>query len=116
MATWKPVQREPDALRACIYDYLRTRARQVYQSGTSAPTPLGLSRETMCNGGMLNIDLTITPVGLTLVNSRSALVFGVTGHAADKGTGYQVEGRVVIDKQTLAFLSIEADLTVLNRS
>jgi len=116
MASWKPVQREPDALRTCIYDYLRTRAHQVYQSGRSEPTPLGRSQEIMCTGEPLNIDLTVTPVGLSSVNSRSALVFGVTGHAADSRTGYQVDGRIVIDRQTLAFLSIEADLTVINRS
>jgi len=115
MAPWKPVQREPDALRTCVYDYLRTRTPEVYREGKNAPTPLGRSQETMCTGEPLNIDLTVTPVGQTSVNSRSAIVFGVSGHAADTRTGYQVDGRVVIDKQTLAFLSIEADLTVLNR-
>ncbi|WP_299483489.1 hypothetical protein [uncultured Roseibium sp.] len=115
MATWKPAQREPDALHSCIYDYLRTRSPQVYQDGGNAPTPLGRSQEMMCTGEPLNVDLTVTPVGMTSVNSRSALVFGVTGHAADKRTGYEVDGQVVIDRQTLAFLSIEANLTVINQ-
>eukprot|EP00903_Cladosiphon_okamuranus_P000808 g806.t1 len=69
----------------------------------------------MCNGEPLTIDLTVTPIGMATVNARSTLVFGVTGHAADRKTGYEVDGKVVIDRATLAFLSIEADLTVLNR-
>ena len=115
MSNWKPAIKEPDALHSCIYDYLRTRSPQVYQEGGNAPTPLGRSQETMCNGEPLNVDLTITPVGMTSLNSRTALVFGVSGHAADTRQGYEVDGKVVIDTQTLAFLSIEANLTVLNR-
>ena len=115
MATWKPAQREPDALHSCVYDYLRTRSPQVYAEGNNTATRLGRSQETMCNGEPLTIDLTVTPVGLATVNTRSALVFGVSGHAADRKMGYEVDGKVVIDRATLAFLSIEAELTVLNR-
>ncbi|WP_305984962.1 hypothetical protein [Roseibium sp. MMSF_3544] len=115
MATWKPAQREPDALHSCIYDYLRTRSPQVYQPGGNAPTPLGRSQETMANGEPLNIDLTVTPVGMSSINSRSALVFEVSGHAADTRKGYKVDGQVIIDRQTLAFLLIEANLTVINQ-
>ncbi|MCK7613266.1 hypothetical protein [Roseibium sediminicola] len=115
MATWKPAQREPDALRSCVYDYLRTRSPQVYAEGNTSATHLGRSQETMCTGEPLTIDLTLTPVGIATVNTRSALVFGVAGHAADRKTGYEVDGKIVIDRATLAFLSIEANLTVINR-
>ncbi|MHA7776846.1 hypothetical protein [Roseibium sp. M-1] len=115
MASWKPAQREPDALRSCVYDYLRTRAPQVYSDGKNAPTRLGRSQEIMANGEPLTVDLTVTPVGLSTINQRSALVFSVTGHAADRRQGYEVDGRIVIDRATLAFLAIEAELTVINR-
>ncbi len=115
MAPWKPAQREPDALRSCVYDYLRTRSPQVYKEGNNAPTRLGRTQEIMCTGAPLTIDLVVTPVGLASVNARSALVFSVTGHAADTRMGYEVTGQVVIDRATLAFLTIDADLTVINR-
>ncbi|GGB45873.1 hypothetical protein GCM10011316_17480 [Roseibium aquae] len=114
MANWKPATREPDPLRACIYDYLRNRAPKVYLEGGNGPRALGKTTETMSNGEPLTLDLTLAPVGVDQSNGRPRIVFAVSGHVAERSAGYSVDGRVVIDQASLAFLAIEATPTRVN--
>lgn len=114
MASWRPITREPDAIRATIHDYLRNRAPKVFLEGSSATQPLGRAGMTMSDGRTLIIELKVTPVDLQTYGKRSAIVFDVAGHAAEQSTGYTVQGRIVLDRATLAFLSIEVNPTVVN--
>lgn len=114
MASWRPMKREPDAIRASLYDYLRHRAPQVYLEGGSSTRALGRADVVMSNGGTLAIDLSVTPVDVQTFGTRSALVFEVHGHAAERSTGYEVQGRIVLDRETLAFLLIEVNPTIVN--
>jgi hypothetical protein len=68
----------------------------------------------MSNGRNLAIDLSISPSDVAKFAERAAIIFTVAGHAAENGTGYQVDGRVVLDRKTLAFLVIEVSPTVVN--
>ncbi|MEP4030147.1 MULTISPECIES: hypothetical protein [Stappiaceae] len=114
MASWRPALREPDPMRAAIYDYIRNRSPQVYLEGGGAARALGRTSVVMSDGGPLNLDLTLTPLDTSMVGTRTAIVFGISGHVADKTAGYEVQGKVVLDRQTLAFLSIDASPTLLN--
>lgn len=114
MASWRPMTREPDAIRSTIYDYLRHRAPLVYLEGGSSTRPLGRADMVMSNGRVLAVDLTVTPVDVQTFGTRSALIFDVRGHAAEASTGYEVQGRIVLDRDTLAFLLIEANPTIVN--
>jgi len=114
MPNWKPIDQEPDPLRACIFDYLRNRAPKVYLEGGSGPRPLGRTTETMSNGQPLTLDLTIAPVGLDHTIGRPTIIFAISGQVAARDAGYAVDGQVVIDQKTLAFMSIEATPTQVN--
>ncbi|OJJ09305.1 hypothetical protein BKI51_22940 [Alphaproteobacteria bacterium AO1-B] len=114
MSAWRPATQEPDSLHACIYDYLRNRTPQVYLDGKSEAKSLGQTTEIMSNGQKLTLDLVVTPVGSGQWSSRPVVEFAVTGHVADRAAGYSVDGRVVIDQKTLAFLAIEATPTRVN--
>jgi len=114
MTSWRPQTREPDPLRAALYDYLRNRAAQVFVNGTSETCPLGRADMVMGNGGKLAVDLRVTPAEAKKQGTRDVIVFEVTGHAADTAQGYEVNGRIVLDRETKAFLAIDAMPTVLN--
>ena len=114
MASWRPAAREPDPIRATIYDYLRNRAPKVFLEQGSATRPLGRSDTLMSDGRRLAVELSVTPTDVTTFGTRSAIVFDVTGHAAEASTGYAIQGRIVLDRETLAFLLIEANPTVVN--
>jgi hypothetical protein len=114
MVSWRPTQREPDALHKGLQEYLRKRAHQVYLDGDSSPRLLGRADMTLDDGRTLAVELQITPVDVTSVGSRDAVVFSVAGQAAEPKIGYEVGGTVVIDKKTLAFLSIDVTPTVVN--
>lgn len=115
MLSWRPADREPDALRATLHDYLRNRSPQVFEQPAPGAKPLGRARMVMSNGQTLVVDLRLTPMDVKKFGNRSAVIFEVDGHAAETSTGYEVRGRVVIDRETLAFLSIEANPLVVNR-
>ncbi len=114
MALWRPAQREPDPLHCGIYDYLRNRAPQVYLDGVSSVRALGRTSVVLSDGHPLTLELIITPVGASAMSGRDAIVFAVSGHAADREAGYEVDGRVIIDRETLAFLLIEATPSRIN--
>lgn len=114
MAAWRPMKREPDVLRAVLYDYLRTRAPKVFLEQGDARRPLGRADMMMGNGRTLRVDLHLTLADRATLGTREAIVFDVSGHAADGAAGYAVAGRVVVDRATLAFLSIEAEPSVVN--
>ncbi len=114
MASWRPMKQEPDAIRATLYDYLRNRAAQVFLDGASETRPLGRADMVMSNGRRLVVDLRITPVEAKTHGTRSVIVFEISGHAAEPTQGYEVEGRIVLDRETLAFLAIEANPVVIN--
>ncbi|MEM8812401.1 MAG: hypothetical protein AAGF59_07255 [Pseudomonadota bacterium] len=116
MASWRPPTREPDALRAALYDYLRTRVLKVMDAENALSVrPLGRAEMIMGDGQKLTVDLKITPVEAPKFNERATIVYTVAGHAADPRLGYEVTGQVVIDARTRAFLLLEAEPTVLNR-
>jgi hypothetical protein len=115
MTCWRPTQSEPDPLRAALYDYLRGRAAQAFLKPQNEKQTLGRTMTTMSNGQSLTIDIALMPAEVTQFAGRSAIAYLVSGHAAEAGVGYQVDGRVVIDRQTLAFLQIEAVPMVLRR-
>lgn len=114
MASWRPQTREPDAIRATIYDYLRNRAPKVFLEGGSSARPLGRADMIMSNGRTLAVDLRVTPIEVQTFGTRSAIIFDVAGHAAEASTGYEIQGRIVLDRETLAFLSIEANPAIVN--
>lgn len=115
MTLWRPMEREPDALRAALYDYLRNRAARVFMEKHGGSASLGQAVTTMSNGKALTIDLTMMPAEATQFGNRGAVTYLVRGHAAEAGIGYEIDGRVVIDRKTLAFLLIEANPQVLER-
>lgn len=115
METWRPAEREPDALHKALYEYLRKRAPQVYLEGQSTAQPLGRSDVVLEGDRTLAIDLTITPIEQRTFRGRDAIAYDVAGHAGDANTGYEVGGTVIVDTKTLAFLSIEVNPTVVNR-
>ncbi|MDE1991700.1 MAG: hypothetical protein KGI75_04325 [Rhizobiaceae bacterium] len=114
MTSWRPPTREPDALRAALHDYLRNRAAQVFLAKAATLQSLGRAEVLMSNGRNLTVDLRISPVDITKFANRATVVFAVEGHAAESGTGYEVAGRIVLDRKTLAYLSIEVSPTVIN--
>lgn len=114
MTNWRPATKEPDALRACIHDYLRNRTPQVYLEGTSNAKALGRETALMSNGDNLTLDLTVTPVGAGKWTGRDVVEVAVSGNVVDRTSGYKIEGRVVIDQKSLAFLAIEATPTKVN--
>ena len=115
MSSWQPMKREPDAIRATLYDYLRNRAVKVFLDGGSMTRALGRADMLMSNGRTLAVELRATPTDVQTLGTRAVIVFDIEGHAAEAATGYEVQGRVVLDKQTLAFLSIETTPSVIAR-
>src|SRR5262249_24344631 len=101
MTSWRPQTREPDALASALHDYLRNRAAQVFLARGATLQSLGRADVVMSNGRTLAIDLRISPVDITKFADRATIVFAVEGHAAENGTGYEVGGRVVLDRKTL---------------
>lgn len=113
MASWRPAIRETDPLRAALLDYLRARAARVFLEASAGVQPLGRATVVSSDGQPLVIDLTIAPERAATVANRAALLFAVAGHAANREAGYQVQGRIVLDRKTLAFLSIEVSVEFL---
>jgi hypothetical protein len=114
MTAWRPLEREPDPLRAALYDYLRSRAARIFLEENANPS-LGRAVTTMSNGRALTIELTMMPAEAVQFANRAAIGYHVAGYAAEASAGYEIQGRVVIDRQTLAFLMIEAVPQVLER-
>jgi hypothetical protein len=112
--SWRPPTREPDAVRATLYDYLRNRAPKIFLEEGSGTRPLGRDTLVMSNGNTLVVELSVTPLEPRTVGKRAAIVFDVAGHAAEPSTGYEVQGSIVLDRETLAFLLIEANPSVIN--
>lgn len=108
MTGWRPIDREPDPLRAAIHDYLRTRAADVYLDPRSGTHGLGRVTVIAGHGRAITIELALMPAEVIDYTSRPAVSYAVAGHAADGEMGYEIQGRVVIDRQTLAYLLIEA--------
>lgn len=108
MTSWRPADREPDPLRAALHDYLRNRAADVYLNAASGAHSLGRLTTIAGHGRSIVIELALMPAETILFSGRPALTYDATGHAVDGDTGYEIEGRVVIDRQTLAYLLIEA--------
>lgn len=115
MSAWQPMKREPDAIRVTLYDYLRNRSAKVFVDGGSTVRALGRADMLMSNGHTLTVELKATPTDVRTLGPRAVVVFDIDGHAAEAATGYEVQGRVVLDKQTLAFLSIEATPSIIAR-
>lgn len=113
MASWRPATHEPDALQAALTDYLRNRSAQVFLDAVSGARALGRITTLMSDGRELVIDLTIAPERAAAIGGRSALIFLVSGHAANNDGGWQVRGQVILDRKTFAFLSLEIATTVL---
>lgn len=114
MKIWQPPVHESDALRAAIIDYLRNTAAQVFLKAGSGARSLGREELVISDGRRLAIDLVIAPEDVQTFANRSAIVFAVQGHAAETANGYTVAGRIVLDKQTLAFLLIDISTLVVN--
>jgi len=108
MTGWRPMEREPDPLRAALYDYLRNRSADVFLHPRDGSHSLGRLSTVMSNGRSITIELALMPAEAIQFAGRTAISYIASGHAAEASIGYQVEGRVVVDRQTLAFLSIEA--------
>lgn len=109
MTSWRPAEREPDALRGALHDYLRSRAADVYlKAGSGGAPSLGRLAAIGSHGRSIVIELSLMPAEATRFAGRPAVSYSVAGHAVDGDTGYEIEGCVVIDRQTLAYLSIEA--------
>jgi hypothetical protein len=90
-----------------LNDYVRTRAAQVYLEPRDGARSLGRQTVVAGNGRSVTVDLAVLPAETVDFAGRKALAYAVTGHAADQEIGYEVEGRLVIDRETLAYLLIE---------
>jgi hypothetical protein len=84
------------------------RAADVFLHPRDGSHSLGRLSTVMSNGRSITIDLAPMPAETIQLAGRAAVSYIASGHAAEPGIGYQVEGRVVVDRETLAFLSIEA--------
>lgn len=115
MTSWRPLPSEPDPLRAALHDYIRSRAAQAYLKPLEAKQALGRAIATLSDSRSLTIDLALMPAEITRFAGRDAIAYLLSGHAAEAATGYQIEGRVVIDRLTLAFLQIDVTPIVLQR-
>jgi len=108
MSGWRPIDREPDPLRAALHDYLRNRAADVYLNPRNGTQSLGRLTTVAGHGRSITIELALMPAEAVDFAGRQAISYSAAGHAADGEMGYEVEGRVVIDRQTLAYMLIEA--------
>lgn len=115
MVSWRPATREPDVLHAALIDYLRNRSAQVFMESTAARRPLGRTTTVMSDGRDLVIDLTIAPERAASFHDRAALYFLVSGHAANADGGWQVQGQVILDRKTLAFLSLDVSVNIVSQ-
>lgn len=115
MSAWRPTTREPDALHAGIYDYLRAHLPAAFLDSVPERHPLVRNTVKLSNGDKLSLQLDLTRIDVPTAGDRPLLLFDFTGHAADSDAGYEVSGRLVIDSATLALLNVDAELNVLNR-
>jgi hypothetical protein len=115
MTSWRPMPSEPDPLRAALHDYIRSRAAQAYLTPREAKQTLGRAIATLSDGRSLTIDLALMPAEIIRFAGREAIAYLLMGQAAEAGTDYQIEGKVVIDRLSLAFLQIDVTPTVLQR-
>ena len=109
MANWRPAEKEPDSIHSALHDYLRTRAAKGFLDGKTGVQALGRADVIMANGKALAIDLSTAAADIAQVGNRSVIIYTVTGQAAEAQSGYQVSGRVILDRATLAFLEIHVD-------
>ncbi|WP_319531177.1 hypothetical protein [uncultured Cohaesibacter sp.] len=116
MNNWRPATREPDALQAALFDYLRNRAASVYlQPSSSGVHKLGRSDTIMSDGRRLAIELTLNMIDTRSVNHRASILYEIEGQAADSKTAYHIRGQLVLDRKSLAFRSIDLTPTILER-
>lgn len=116
MAGWRPLAREPDALKGALFDYLRDRAGLAYAEPAQGPRSLGQLTTIIADGRKLAIELSMVPERQKDWAGRPALVFAVAGQAADNRFGYRVEGEAVIDTDTRCFLSLDVKVTNFERA
>ncbi|MCJ8518578.1 hypothetical protein ABID21_001455 [Pseudorhizobium tarimense] len=115
MAGWRPLAREPDALKGALFDYLRDRAGLVYTNPVPGVRSLGQLTTIIADGRKLAIELSMLPERQRDWTGRSALAFVVSGQAADGRFGYKIEGEAVIDTDTRCFLSLDVKVTNFER-
>ncbi|MDL2408878.1 hypothetical protein PY650_25200 [Rhizobium calliandrae] len=113
MAFWRPVTREPDALRAALLEYLRNRSPRVFLDASASGRPLGRTTVVMSDGSNLAIDVVVTLERAAAFSERAAIYFAISGHAANHGAGYEVAGLIVIDRKTLAFLLLDVTVSAV---
>ncbi|MCL6707101.1 hypothetical protein M8R20_08825 [Pseudomonas sp. R2.Fl] len=116
MAGWRPLAREPDALKGALFDYLRDRAGLVYANPAPGARSLGQLTTVIADGRKLAIELSMVPERRREWTGRPALAFAVAGQAADNRFGYRVEGEAVIDTVTRCFLSLDVKVTNFERA
>ncbi|MCY1669077.1 hypothetical protein [Rhizobium sp. SL86] len=110
MTDWRPMEREPDPLKAALLDYLRDRAGLVMTRPNQGAYPLGMAQVVLADASRIGIDLSLTLEEETGYGGRPALVFAVTGQAADTRAGHAVTGKAIIDVETRSFLFLDVSL------
>ncbi|MBO3761704.1 hypothetical protein J5J10_22065 [Ciceribacter sp. L1K23] len=115
MGGWRPLASEPDALKAALLDYLRDRAGLVYREATPSGGSLGQVTTIIADGRKLAIELSMLPDRKRDFSGRQALVFTISGQAADTRLGYRVDGEAVVDTETSCFLSLDVKVSSFER-
>lgn len=116
MSDWRPMDREPDALKAALLDYLRDRTGHVWTRGQIENCPLGVAQLVLPDASQISTDMSLNLEGQSTYEGRAALTFAITGQAADRHMGHVVNGKAIIDMETRCFLFLDITLSSFERS
>jgi hypothetical protein len=115
MTSWSPAQRQDHPLIQAIC----TLARQCLMPGVVAAvatrSPEGWYRLTLPDGQRASVSLDIKPRAQVKHGPRAAIAYELAGRATLENQGFMLEGEILVDCATKAFLHVGCELRGLGQ-
>jgi hypothetical protein len=115
MSTWTPDSKELHPLRSAVNDLARHYLMPAVVPAPAPRTTEGWHSFMLPDGQRASVALEITPRAETKSGPRAALAYDIRGRATLETMGFRIEGDLLVDRATRAFLHVDCRLESLGR-
>jgi hypothetical protein len=115
MSTWTPAEKDLHPLQNAIHDLARHYLMPAVVPALAPRTAEGWHSFDLPDGQRASVALEIAPRAETKFGLRAALAYDVRGRATLENMGFRIEGDLLVDRATRAFLHVDCKLESLGR-
>jgi hypothetical protein len=115
MSTWTPAEKDLHPLQNAIHDLARHYLMPAVVPAPAPRTTEGWHSFTLPDGQRASVALEITPRAETKFGPRAALAYDIRGRATLETMGFLIEGDLLVDRATRAFLHVDCKLKDLGK-